>query len=826
MQAMPISNPSPANAPSPAAATLLPFDPQSSSPFTAVFHAVLKGTGNTPKIPVAGKPQDSSREPARTTGTASTLFGLFPQGLAASTLAPILPEQSHTLSAAPVVPDIAFAHGPAALSNSLPLEKTATLAINSQQTNGTPPATAVLTAIASSTGTTSNFLKGEGALPNLLSLEATATPDLKSFPTNSTPPATAVLSASPPLTTSASNFLKGEGALPNLLSLEATAAPTLKSFPTNIASLAAAALTATLPSRASASNFAKGVAPLSNPLSLEATASPVINSFQTNSASLAAAALTATPPPTASGSNFAKGGAALSSPLALEAMGSPVMNFVKINDNPHAPAALTATPPSKALAGNFTDTVHVSDLPQDLNADTPIAANVFGPPSVTDSSSGASQPVAPSPSTAPGATAAQMDAPESNALVKPMNVFITVAAGQTTPIAPVPDSNFVPQDPGLSPNPVGITDPSAGSQPQPQANPEISPSSPQNILVTGPNPLNTQIAPVAHANSSFLSMGTLIPVAAATKVFVTSSAQPASNQWGQSTLQPLASVPAAPAETLAHSVAKSAAMGVSAFKFHEDLQPPGANPALPAPVSTMPAKTQTQDPSNGSSGNDSNAKPDGTSKVAGARTDGKNFVQSLDTAGPNPMSGHSATADSTAAAAAPPSQAQIANSGAPPSASGAAESRPTESLPGSAQNAPVVSAAHIVNQSGQTEIRIEMQADSLGGVELRAHIAGDQIGASIAVEHHDAQMALATDLPALHSALVEKNLRVETLTVSQGNFSSLSGNSGQDGGQRGFPQSPAKFAYLEQPERAQAFTEGPAEWAGSSNSSSGLSVVA
>jgi len=109
---------------------------------------------------------------------------------------------------------------------------------------------------------------------------------------------------------------------------------------------------------------------------------------------------------------------------------------------------------------------------------------------------------------------------------------------------------------------------------------------------------------------------------------------------------------------------------------------------------------------------------------------------------------------------------------------------------------------------------------------LRAHIAGDQIGASIAVEHHDAQMALATDLPALHSALVEKNLRVETLTVSQGNFSSLSGGPGQDAGQRGFAQSPAKFGYLEQPDQAQAFTEAPAEWAGSSNSSTGLSVVA
>jgi flagellar hook-length control protein FliK len=137
-----------------------------------------------------------------------------------------------------------------------------------------------------------------------------------------------------------------------------------------------------------------------------------------------------------------------------------------------------------------------------------------------------------------------------------------------------------------------------------------------------------------------------------------------------------------------------------------------------------------------------------------------------------------------------------------------------------------VSAAHIVNQSGQTEIRIELQADSLGGVELRAHIAGDQIGASIAVEHHDAQVALAMDLPALHSALAEKNLRLETLTVSQGHFSSLNSDPGQDPGHKGFAHSPAKFAYAEQPEQTPAFSETPAEWNGSSNSSGGLSVVA
>jgi len=321
-------------------------------------------------------------------------------------------------------------------------------------------------------------------------------------------------------------------------------------------------------------------------------------------------------------------------------------------------------------------------------------------------------------------------------------------------------------------------------------------------------------------------MQALIPAGAAPNVSVTVSPQPAAIQETQSNLQAIANISPSPAETLAHSAAKSAAIGASTLKFHENLQPPTASPALPAPVAATPTKAQTQDGSNGSSGNDSNPRADHASKVSNAQTDERGFVQSLNTAVANPTSGHSATADSTAGAAAAPVQTQSTNSAAQAAATNSPDSRPTESLPASSQGAPVVNAAHIVGQPGQTEIRIEMQADSLGGVELRAHIAGDQIGASIAVEHHDAQLALATDLPALHSALVEKNLRVETLIVSQGNFSSLSGGSGQDTGQRSLAQHPAKFAYAEQPETPTAFTEAPAEWAGHSNSRAGLSVVA
>jgi flagellar hook-length control protein FliK len=777
MQALLISNPSLANAPNTTSATLLPFDPPSSSPFTAVFQAILKSSGSVGKFPVAGKPQDSSREPARTAGTANNMLGLFPLGLVAPPIEPILPELSHNLFALPVVPDIPLAQGQGASSNPLPLTATAGLAINSPEGNDTPPAKAALTATLPSTASSSNFVKGPAAFPNPFPLEATAGSAINSFQTNGTPPAKAEL-------------------------------------------------TATAPSTASTGNPGKGAAGLHNSIPLEAMAGPVINSFQTNGTSPAKEATTATVPSTASINNPGKRAVALPNPLAPEVTAGPAMNSFQTNSTPPTAAALRAAAPSMASTGNPANTGQASRLPRDLNAATKIATNGPEPQPNSDFSTGVSQPAAPSQNTTPGATAGQMVKADSNGPANPTNVFMTVAAMQNIPIALIADPNFAPQESGLPPIQVEIANPHAGSQPLPPSKPEVSTSLIQNFSMSGPNPPNSQIGQAAPPNPSVLSIGTPMPAAATTKVSVTGLPQPIPNQWAQANLQPLASVSPAPAETLAHSVAKSAAIVEATLKVHENLQPPGANSGLPAPVATIPAKIQTQVSSNGSSANDSNPKPDGASKVAGARAQEKTFVQSLDTAGANPMNGHSAAADSTAGAAAPPVQMPIASSVAPPTSPSNADPRPTESLPAAAQNAPVVNAAHIVNQSGQTEIRIEMQADSLGSVELRAHIAGDQIGASIAVEHHDAQVALATGLPALHSALVEKNLRVETLTVSQGNFSSLSGGPGQDTGQRGFAQSPAKFAYAEQPEHAQAFTEAPAQWTGSSNSSAGLSVVA
>jgi flagellar hook-length control protein FliK len=681
MQATPISNPSPANASSPATATLLPSNPRSPSPFTALFQAVLKGAGNSGKFPAAGKPQDSSREPAGTSATGNNLLSAFPLNLVAPAFAPILPEPSLSASvasvpAAPAIPERAAEQGPAALSNPLPLEAATDFAKNVSQAS--------------------------------------------------------VNAQNPPV--------------------------------------------------------------LPNPLSSTGTTGLAVNTVQ--------------PSPTAQEK------AALSNPPISGAAGDSAQNT----------AQASATGQEATVLPNSLQT---SAFPQAINAVSTIPPGNSGSEPAPISPDRVSQDPSPLQHTAPSVTPLQIAAPAQSIVpANAMNFLMAVATEQATPIPPTGDPNFTPYGSGLTPNNDVTANPFLWSLSQTQNNAAAPPSGPQNVPPNGSSLPNGKTAQAARADLSFLNMQGLIPAGAATKVSATVSPQLAAIQETRSNLQPIANIFPAPAETLAHLAAKSAAMGASTLKFHENLQPPTSSPALPAPVAATPAKTQTQDSSNGSSENESNPKSDHASNVSNVKTDERGFVQSLNIAAANPTSGQSAAADSTAGAAAAPVQAQSANSAAQPAAINSPDSRPTESLPASSQGAPVVNAAHIVGQPGQTEIRIEMQADSLGGIELRAHIAGDQIGASIAVEHHDAQLALATDLPALHSALVEKNLRVETLSVSQGNFSSLSGGSEHDTGQRSLAQHPAKFAYAEPPETPQAFTEVPAEWAAPSSSSSGLSVVA
>jgi flagellar hook-length control protein FliK len=752
MQASAISNPSPANAPSPAPATLLPFDPQSPSLFASLFQAVLKSAENSLKIPPAGKQQDSSREPAATAGPGSNPIGFFPQGLLAPTIPPVLPESALSVVAAPVP---------------VPLDVPSSAKTTEATASSKPLISKATTDLARDTTPASATIHGATALSNALPLQS-----VTAFALN---------------LGQASGTAEGSSTLPNPLLLQST---------TSVARN-------TVQARA----IVQGPPTLSNP-----PLSPVRIGLAGSTAPT-----TVTTQGAADGSNA----------LPLKDVTDFAKDMVRASGSTQGPSAFSS-PLFPTTTNDLTPKIdEIKAVPQNTVAATTFPQNFFDSDPASIPPVGVSQDPAPLQWPVTGAMAEQKVSPaEANVPADSTNVLTTFATEQSIPIPPIGDSISIPPGSGLALNQDVTTSPILWTPSQVQSLAAAPPPGPQDVPSNGSNLPNNKTPQTVRTDFSFLNMQTLVPSSAATKVSVTVLPHPAAIPEAQSSLQPLANVSPAPAETLVHAAAKSAAIGASTLKFHESMPARPTNPASQAPVAAAPAKTPSQDLSNGSPSNDSNPKADHASNASSAKTDDKGLIQSLNTAASNPTNGHSAPADSAPAAAAVPVQTQNANSGARPATSSGAEPRPTESLPAASQSGPVVNAAHLVDQPGRTEIRIEMQADSLGGVELRAHIAGDQIGASIAVEHHDAQLALATDLPALHLALSEKNLRVDTLSVSQGTFSSMNGDPGQDTGHRSFPQSPAKFAYVEQQKTPQALMESPTEWAGQSNSSAGLSVVA
>jgi hypothetical protein len=89
-----------------------------------------------------------------------------------------------------------------------------------------------------------------------------------------------------------------------------------------------------------------------------------------------------------------------------------------------------------------------------------------------------------------------------------------------------------------------------------------------------------------------------------------------------------------------------------------------------------------------------------------------------------------------------------------------------------------VNDAQLTQSASHSDMRIAMQTDQLGTIELHARVAGDQLGAAITVERHEVHSLLAAELPALQQALSEKQLRVDQLSLLQGSLHSTAGDSG------------------------------------------------
>jgi len=93
----------------------------------------------------------------------------------------------------------------------------------------------------------------------------------------------------------------------------------------------------------------------------------------------------------------------------------------------------------------------------------------------------------------------------------------------------------------------------------------------------------------------------------------------------------------------------------------------------------------------------------------------------------------------------------------------------------------IVNVAQLSGNAVHSEVRIAMQAEQLGQVELHATVNGQQVGANITVEKKEAHAALAVELPSLQQALEDRHLRVSEVVLTQSTLHSTSGDAGNAG---------------------------------------------
>jgi flagellar hook-length control protein FliK len=110
---------------------------------------------------------------------------------------------------------------------------------------------------------------------------------------------------------------------------------------------------------------------------------------------------------------------------------------------------------------------------------------------------------------------------------------------------------------------------------------------------------------------------------------------------------------------------------------------------------------------------------------------------------------------------------------APPDPKGSNQSDGVTSSNGDNQQHPtLIQSAHLISEASKSDVKIALQGEQMGMVELHAKMTGDQVSASITVEHHDTHALLSADLPALHQLLNERQLRVSEIGLFHDSLSS------------------------------------------------------
>jgi len=108
----------------------------------------------------------------------------------------------------------------------------------------------------------------------------------------------------------------------------------------------------------------------------------------------------------------------------------------------------------------------------------------------------------------------------------------------------------------------------------------------------------------------------------------------------------------------------------------------------------------------------------------------------------------------------------------------AAETEPTAAT---AQIVSPIQVAKLVEQAGQAELHVGIQAGEFGSVDIRTSMAHSQLTAEISVERGELGRAMSAELPALHDRLAEQRVPAANIILQDNSYSGHGSSGFQQG---------------------------------------------
>jgi flagellar hook-length control protein FliK len=95
----------------------------------------------------------------------------------------------------------------------------------------------------------------------------------------------------------------------------------------------------------------------------------------------------------------------------------------------------------------------------------------------------------------------------------------------------------------------------------------------------------------------------------------------------------------------------------------------------------------------------------------------------------------------------------------------------------------VIQSARVLERMGQSEMRLGLNSNNFGSIELHTRVNQDQVGASIATSHTGLRAAMIAEIPSLERAIAQHQLKLDSLNLEARAGEQNSGNGASAGNQ-------------------------------------------